>query len=245
MVNAWLQTPPDSTESTSEFVARLFHAQEGLKGVGGFSLVCGLLRRDEKGDLDRLAVVSNRTSHPEEATWIGGEQGEVYGLSNSAYDDPWPKVKMAEDLLRKVIDESVTQGEGRDSLIEKLLALLDTDTLPKRKQGETLQTYLEQLRRSIFIPPISGDITESASADVMASAKDPSRVDVVKASKQTETNPTQSAPVYGTQKQTVILVDHGGHVTFLERTRFDEHAQAVEVGQGDRMYEFDIDGWAK
>ena len=52
---------------------------------------------------------------------------------------------------------------------------------------------------------------------------------------------TSGKPVYGTQKQTIILVDQQGRVTFVERTLWDERAERVEPGKGDRWFEFDIE----
>ena len=63
MVNAFLRAAPDTAESTEEFVKHLV-SNEGVKGVGGFSLVCGKIG-------EPLAVVSNRTPDVEGVTWIG------------------------------------------------------------------------------------------------------------------------------------------------------------------------------
>ena len=43
---------------------------------------------------------------------------------------------------------------------------------------------------------------------------------------------------YGTQKQTVVLVDRGGRVTFIEKTLYDEQARA---SLSEKKYEFKID----
>ncbi len=48
---------------------------------------------------------------------------------------------------------------------------------------------------------------------------------------------------YGTHKQIVILVDKAGKMFYLERTLFDNDARPVELGKGDRSFEFQIEGW--
>lgn len=140
-MNAWLKLPADSDETTAGFVERLFHDRDGVRGVGGFSLVCGRLRKNGAGGVESLAVVSNRTTHPEAVTWIAGERGEVHGLSNSAFDEPWPKVRMGEDGLTDAIRRSVDMGEGKQDLVQRLLHLLSIDTLPKKKEGENFEAY--------------------------------------------------------------------------------------------------------
>ena len=48
---------------------------------------------------------------------------------------------------------------------------------------------------------------------------------------------------YGTQKQTALLVNVAGHVTFVERTLFGEDGEPPAPDQRVRTYEFDIEGW--
>jgi uncharacterized protein with NRDE domain len=47
--------------------------------------------------------------------------------------------------------------------------------------------------------------------------------------------------VYGTQKQSVVLVDKEGKVTFFERTLYDQLGKAIAKGEGDRTFEFEIE----
>ncbi len=113
MVTAWLTAPND--ESTHEFVHRLLE-EEGVAGVGGFSLLCGKLRRrrDTKHELEPLAIISNRCDSSEDVPWIAGKREEVYGLSNTSYSDPdiWPKVQMGKEKVLQVVEDAVKSGAG-------------------------------------------------------------------------------------------------------------------------------------
>jgi hypothetical protein len=44
-------------------------------------------------------------------------------------------------------------------------------------------------------------------------------------------------------KQTVILVDHDGKVTFVERTLWDEKGRRVPDAEVEKRIEFEIEGW--
>ncbi|KAI9758885.1 MAG: hypothetical protein M4579_002769 [Chaenotheca gracillima] len=264
MVNAWLKQPPDSNQTAEGFVESLFHEQNGgMKGVGGFSLVCGQLAKaknqdngEDGGTMAPLAVVSNRTPGAAAAKWIAASQGETHGLSNSAYDAPWPKVKAAEKLLEEAIATSASSAEDKDGLIQRLFTMLSTDTLPKRKEGEQYQTYLRQLRYSIFIPPIMAQPEDAKPASVMKAATPKEHKLEVVPTLDHEANPTTGStservppsskpkPVYGTQKQTVVLLDRDGKVTFVERTLFDQTAEPISIGNGDKMFEFSVENWS-
>ncbi|KAM3077648.1 hypothetical protein ACMFMG_006977 [Clarireedia jacksonii] len=252
MVTAWLTAPNE--ESTQQFVHRLLDG-DGVKGVGGFSLVCGKLRKEQSDDdgLEPLAIISNRSGTPDEVPWVATKRGEVYGLSNTSYDDPvpWPKVQMGKEQVLRVIEEVVQSGLGEDELVKKLYAVLDTDTLPRQGDDQDFEDYIYELRKSIFIPsighatPIPAVLTadEIAAADSKLASEEISKA----ASNGVKTPPAgtdgATSGVYGTQRQTIILVNWEGHVTFIERSLFDEKGNPIERGQADEKFEFDIEGW--
>lgn len=231
MVNSFLTQPPNSVETTEEFAKRLVE-EVGVTDVGGFSLVFGRLapfesQKERKG----LAIVSNRSEDLRDVSWLAEKPGEVHGLSNSFFGDKsWPKVVQGEKKLQETIRENVERGAGKQDLIERSFGLLSLDTLPKRKEGEDWDTYLYQLRNSILIPKIGGEDIESKSADSIAAADSKEKVVV-----------TSGNGHYATQKQTVILVDKKGTVTFIEKTLYDEDCQPLEDSKEE--FTFDIEGW--
>lgn len=251
MVTAWLESPEE--ETTQDFVRRLLEGGS-VKSVGGFSLVCGKLRRREDlaTGLEPFAIVSNRSGTPDDVPWLLEKRDVVYGLSNTSYDDPvtWPKVKMGQEGLLKVIKESTETGSGESELVEKLYALLDTDTLPEQ-EGQDFESYIYQLRKSIFIPPIGqeaacqdapkSDRTDTTSKPAAprkssdSELRDEERPDAA-------TNDCMSG-IYGTQRQTILLVDWNGRATFFERSLWDEAGNVIERGKGDMKFEFQIEGW--
>jgi uncharacterized protein with NRDE domain len=252
MVTAWLTAPEE--ESTEEFVKKLLGG-EGVKGVGGFSLVCGKLRRHSNfsDELEPLAIISNRVDNSDEVPWIAGKRGEAYGLSNTSYLDPitWPKVKMGKEKLLSTVQAAIEADLGEEELVDQLYAILDTNTLPEQ-DDQDFETYIYQLRKSIFIPSI-GKVEEPQSvskADVTASSEPLNghaklNGDSEVKLKEAECPETQSAMtgIYGTQRQTIILVDWEGHVTFRERSLYDMEGMPIERGNGDMKFEFQFEGW--
>ena len=206
IVNAFLTPPPGSVLSTADFVERLL--EDGVQGVGGFSLVCGRAGKP-------LAVISNRTPSSDGITWIATGPGETVGLSNAAFGDrSWPKVVDGERLLAAAIDDAVNNNLSEEELIEAMLKVLSSDTLPRlkdEKKTEELGSYLHHLRTSIFIPPIGGEPTKRQKGDEIAAARDDQPI-VVNG---------QMSGTYGTQKQSVLLVDYHGQCTFFERSLFE------------------------
>ncbi len=256
MVTAWLTAPVG--ESTDNFVHRLL-AADGVKGVGGFSLLCGKLRkrRDVEHELEPLAIISNRCDDPENVPWIAEKRGEVYALSNTSYSDPdiWPKVEMGREKVLQAVDDVVEAGLSEEELVNKLYAVLDTDTLPEQ-DGQEFEEYIYELRKSIFIPSI-GSATpppEIPKADVIASA-DPALANgnsVAKRASETELKQeerpdpittTAMSGIYGTQRHTIILVDWEGKATFRERSLWDAKGNPIARGKGDMKFEFKIEGW--
>jgi len=287
MVTAWLTA--DKEETTEEFVSRLLGG-EGVKGVGGFSLLCGKLRRrEEEKELEPLVIISNRSEHLLDVPRIAERRGEVYGLSNQTYSDPelWPKVEMGKEKVLQAVEEVVAGKLGEEELVKKLWEVLDTNTLPKR-DGANFEDYLEELRKSIFIPLINETVATNGilKADEIASASS-SAVNgspgngTVGGPKQNEfackstkvvnghqTNhithtlakvsfeqgerpdpPTPSfdgiSGPYGTQRQTIILLDWEGNVKLIERSLFESNGTTITRGKGDMSFEFKIEGFVK
>lgn len=88
MVTAWLGADP--SETTQQFVHRMLEGGD-VKGVGGFSLICGKLRRtspQETEGIEPLAIISNRADEVDQVPWICGERNKTYGLSNAIYIEP-------------------------------------------------------------------------------------------------------------------------------------------------------------
>lgn len=158
MVTNWLHLPPDSEETVEDFLSRLLREEGGLGNVGGFSLICGHVRRADKHSsrTPPLALLSNRDSDISHVSWLGGDSNELHGLSNSAFSEPWPKVLRGKQMLADAIKDSVAARESKDALIRRLFAILDSESLPTRAAGESFEHYLSNLQHSIFIPPIGG-----------------------------------------------------------------------------------------
>ena len=223
MVNAFLKQSNEETQSTEAFLRNLLE-DDGLKGIGGFSLVCGRLG-------EPLAVISNRTPDVEGVTWLASKRGETVGLSNAAFGNrSWPKVTEGEKLMESAIARSIARSDNAEAFVEEMMKLLSTETLPKRREGQGWDAYVKELRKSILIPKLGGDGMDGMRAEDVATAKSDQHLQGL-------------SGIYGTQKQTVVLVGHQGHVTFVERTLYDNKAQVVKKTERDKWFEFDIKDW--
>ena len=223
MVNAYLTHSLEPANDTEEFVKKLVQSEE-LKGVGGFSRVCGLIGKP-------LAVVSNRTPNVEGITWIAEKSNETVGLSNAAFaNKSWPQVLKAESLLSSAIAESITMADNKEDLVKKLMALLTVDTLPKWVEGQCWETYVKELSKSIFIPVVGGEGPEDMRADDVPEANSIDHVQSLSAS-------------YETRKQTDVLLDHQGRVNLVERTLYGSDGKETSGKERDRWFDFDVEGW--
>ncbi|RDL41799.1 Uncharacterized protein BP5553_01778 [Venustampulla echinocandica] len=252
MVTAWLSASED--EGIENFVHRLLDG-EGVKGVGGFSLLCGKLRKQKSSDsgLEPLAIISNRAGTPDDVPWIAKRRGEVYGLSNTFYDDPisWPKIEIGKEKMLGVVAEVVEAGMGEEELVDRLFAILDTNTLPQQ-DGQDFEEYLYELRKSIFIPSIGHaeppqtipEADQIATGSPEALSGDGEHLDArLRAAEAPEAGNGGIPGIYGTQRQSIILVDWEGNVSFRERSLWDEEGHPIERGKGDVKFEFKIKDW--
>jgi uncharacterized protein with NRDE domain len=233
IVSAYLSKAPGEKESDDEFARRLVE-DLGINDVGGFSLVFGHLQPTADGSLQGLSIISNRTTDPSDLIRIAEKPGEVYGLSNSHFGDlTWPKIVFGEQLLRQAVNASVTRKDTQERLIESLFDVLRVDTFPKLPKGEDFTVYARQMRNSIFIPRVGGRGVEDESSDGLRSAE------AEDSSNHAGVGVGSGVGGYGTQKQTVVLVDRVGKVTFIEKTLYDQDAQSTE---SEERYEFQIEG---
>lgn len=216
IVNSWLAGPLDEPQTTHGFVQAMVASPEARQ-VGGFSLVCGRIN-------EPLAIVSNRSDDMDQITWVASEENQTRGLSNTSVDDrTWPKILDGEKLMQEAIKAHVLAQEGEDALVERLLEVLSTDTLPRFPKEDTdMDSYSKYLRESIFIPVIGEEEIKEPQAN---GALDHSYM---------------SGP-YGTQKQTILLAQHDGRVRYFERTLYDGDVQSVPIGQGDRSFDFHVE----
>jgi len=206
--------------------------KEGVKGVGGFSLVYGFMQDVVKGTAG-LGLISNRTPDALGVIHLASKTGETRALSNAAYNDrSWPKAINGEKWTKAAIAKSVEANETRDQLVDRLLEVLSTDTMPRQKENEEWDMYLNHLRHSIFVPACGKDDLEQQKMPAHEIG------DVVKHKATHETD-----GCYGTQKSIVIMVNREGKVFYLERTFFDRDAKPIEKGKGDRAFEYQIEGW--
>lgn len=233
IVNSWLTSSPDQHQTTHDFVQAMVASPEA-KQVGGFSLVCGRIG-------EPLAIVSNRSSDMDHITWVASEKDQTRGLSNTSVDDrSWPKILDGERLMKTAIEEHVQAQEDEDGLVERLLQVLSTDSLPRLSEEEnTIDTYINHLRKSILVPVIGAENDPDRAAEEIAAARMEDETEKPHANGCLDQN--YSSGPYGTQRQTILLARPDGRVRYFERTRYDNRAKAVPTGQGDRSFEFNVE----
>lgn len=256
MVTSWLGGV--ANDGVMKGVDRLV-AGGGVKGVGGFSMVCGKLRRKTEG----IAIVSNRAGDAADVPLVGRERGEVWGLSNTVFDTAkeWPKVETGKRLLKTAVEEAVSNKSEPGALISSLFTVLDNDTLPQRGDMGFME-YIEQLRHSVFIPPIGDKAhreamqeasargkAEWAAAKTLRGEQRPDPESEAESGSEREAGRMKKGSegfdtgMYGTQRQTVVLVDWDGNVTMVERALWDMNGNEIPRGEADVTFRFQIDGW--
>ncbi|KAH3680876.1 hypothetical protein WICPIJ_008089 [Wickerhamomyces pijperi] len=182
-----LEAVTTDARTRKDFINELSSKWKGadfLQNIGGFSLFFGdLLTR-------KFDIISNKNEddfkfYNEDG--IDSKEVKTYGMSNSSYDEPWPKVKTAEALLKAQIEALEKNQTDKDTFIQALLGVLTTSSI--EPSASYIENY-DDIPKTIFVPPLETEIT----------------VD----------NRFQGR-YYGTRTQTVILVDRDDKLTFVER----------------------------
>lgn len=210
----------------------------------------------------QLGVLSNRTKAIHEITWlVGGPESSpteskappaqaqpqtqsnplkktpskisptiTTSLSNSHFaDKTWPKTSFGEMFMHELIYPSpttftVSTQPIRLEILDTCFHILSSNTMPTRDADESWGRYSRELRNSIFIPPI----------EVRGTTEYDNANPVPKPMEKVEKE------WYGTQEQTVMLVDWDGMATFVERTLKYVEGRRSNQGQGERMFKFEI-----
>lgn len=184
-----LEAITTNTRTRGDFINELavkYKDQDLLQSIGGFSLFYGdLLTR-------KFDIISNKNN--DDFKFYNEDnkpssQVKTYGLSNSSFDEPWPKVKIAESLLKTKLEQFQTNPIDKETFIVELLGILTTNSIDQTKQY--IENY-DEITKTIFVPPLE---TENLINN---------------------NNPFQGR-YYGTRTQTVILVDKSNLLTFVER----------------------------
>lgn len=239
ITNSYLTIPPNSGETEEEVAERLM--KDGIHDMGGFTMLYGKLRAPSDNDkhMPGLAIISNRTESSASLRRIATHQGETHGISNSHFGDTtWPKVVRGEQLLKQIIQNNISNpAQSQNDFTEDLFSILCVDDIPKRRAEEDWDMYVRHMRNSIMIPPAKGQIVENRSADQLRTGDTGGTATPDHAQVQPGQKP------YGTTKQTVILVDKDGNVTYVERTLSDENGTPMPEKDRDVKHEFTIEGW--
>jgi uncharacterized protein with NRDE domain len=248
---------PDEEGGMMGGVKKLVEEGEGVKNVGGFSMVCGKLRKKAFEAGEGIAIVSNRVDGAKDVPVIAKNRDGFWGLSNAVYseaeEEEWPKVKIGKGLLKRAVRENLERKESKEELVKRLFGVLDEDTLGDLEEGRrTLGGMLERLRESVFIRSLGDEDEHKDKVNEMKRKveeeleKVNGRIAEEKAEEKKEQVIGKNGfdkGLYGTQRQTVVLVDWEGRVTFIERALWNEWGENLQKGEGDVVVEFEIEGW--
>lgn len=238
----WMgESPANTVRESVEHLVR----DGGVKGVGGFSMVCGKLTRRNEG----LAVVSNRADDLDGVPIvIPDRRTKGWGLSNTTFDKShtWPKVADGIGGFDSIVERNITEGGSQKSFIQDLFKHLDTDTLPVIP-GMSFPDTILLLRKSIFIHGIGEEKHRREMEEAQAREEFywPADEDLAQGRIKID-EPTLEGferGMYGTQRQTIVLVDNDGNVTFVERSLWDANGHPIARGEGDVYFRFKIEGW--
>ncbi|KAI3403800.2 hypothetical protein KGF56_003435 [Candida oxycetoniae] len=228
-----------SNDSDEEWKKRLMSKMQSgtsdvdFKKIGGFTLLYGSLKIDPKTNrIDHLNILSNRghygkvfeshsSSEEDEHCSHYDDDDEIaskstFGLSNSLYNEPWKKVYLGEDLVKRMISRSIEQGNWTENrLVEECFSILSQNTYKQSiADQDDYDLKLLELRNSIFVPPIDLGGENSTCVSI--------------------------GKYYGTRTQTVILLDKCGYLHYYEKNLHSSDIEQLDKPQIVSHYKFSI-----
>ncbi|WPH02925.1 Hypothetical protein R9X50_00579500 [Acrodontium crateriforme] len=222
ITRSYLTQSPFGEESAEEFAKSLIEGM-GISDVGGFTLLFGRLR---------AAAKTQSTSSRDDA----GPEGVFPGLAVISN-----RTASSKELTRIATRSGETLGLSNSHYGDA--------TWPKVVQGE--QLLQEAINLHVSSNGNEEDLIQAGLGILSRNNLPPKREDEdAKTYVRQFRNSILIPPVqgteglYGTQKQTIILVSDSGKMTFVERTLFDEDAKpVVAIDSRDKRFAFDIEGW--
>ncbi|KAK6341749.1 hypothetical protein TWF696_008813 [Orbilia brochopaga] len=219
VVSSFLASPEADFESS--WMDRLetdhehIHAEADLDldQVGGFSMLCGHFVRtpERKVRVGTLGIISNRAragqKHANTVDNLNPALGESHGLSNSTFAEPWPKVVTGKELLDALVKRVHDGSLNEQGVIDNAFEILSHDSLTALTAGQPPESKIGLLKMSVFIPIFD-------TGTQLQLNNQPNAV-------WGGCSPAPEPSLYGTQKQSVIIVHESGQVRFIEKTKFD------------------------
>ncbi|RVD85220.1 uncharacterized protein DFL_003547 [Arthrobotrys flagrans] len=202
--------------------------------VGGFSMLCGQFSRDHQNrvQIDSFGVISNRAEgqiHGKKHDIIDPTEPGTYGLSNSAFTNPWPKVLNGKRLLDELVEDIQNDRLTDREISQKGIEILTSDSVSEDEAWKDRNNRLELLKQSVFIPMFETRNLIGSSETRTTTGQDQDQA------------LSGLYNLYGTQKQTVIIVHESGAVRYTEKTLYDWLQGTTDAANDTVDIIFDLD----
>lgn len=223
ITRSYLTQPTNGDESAEEFAKDLIEGM-GISDVGGFTLLFGRLRAPVKSDAGESSPHDAGTERllPGLAV-ISNRTASSKGLTKIA-TRTGETLGLSNSHYGDATWPKVVQGE------QLLREAISSHVSSKGSEEELIQAGLHILSRDT-LPRKRED------EDAKTYVRQFRNSIFIPAVQGTE-------GLYGTQKQTIVLVSEAGKMTFVERTLFDEDAKPVApINSRERRFSFDIEAW--
>ena len=192
-----------------------------LEQIGGFTLMYGKLELDSKGSIKPLNIMSNRGDKGRIHSYEALDEiphfeiacQPTFGLSNSLFYSPWPKVTNGASKMGELVEKSVEHKYTQEDLVEACFELLSTDTFdPEIRKDTSFSKKLQELPNSIFIPPLETNYDLATVSPMVGK-------------------------YYGTRTQTVIMLHKSGTLHYYERDLHLDDTSDVHIRNQHYMFD--------